>query len=505
MNQAIAGQLAAHVARLRQSAPAQGLAQDPERATRWQLGFGPLSLNFGRERLDQPAFDALLALAAERDLGAAFERLFGGEVVNASEDRAALHTALRGDLIGSRASRAARAEALAAREQMRTLSAQLVQSQITDIIHVGIGGSDLGPRLVIDALAKPAASRFKVHFLANVDGHAVAELMARLDPQRCAVVLVSKSFNTPETRRNGATLKRWLGNDSQLYAVTANAAAAHADGVPEAHVLPLWDWVGGRFSLWSPVGWSIALALGDEAFDALLDGAAEMDRHALGAAAADNMAIVHALLAVWHRTALGLPGRAVVAYDQRLAQLVPWMQQLMMESLGKSVTADGEPLLDPSAPLLFGGVGTDVQHSFFQALHQGTETVALELIGVIHPDHALAAHHTELLANLLAQGEALANGKDSPQAHQRYPGGRGSSTLLLERLDPHSLGMLLALYEHSTYVQAILLGINAFDQWGVELGKRVAREVGAMLKDSSAIKADTDPVTRALLARIRGN
>jgi glucose-6-phosphate isomerase len=336
MSLAAARALAAHGARLAGTTLAGLLADDPARATDFVARLGPLSLHYPRQHLDRAAREALLGLAREADLAGAFRRLVDGEIVNATEGRPALHTALRSDVGTGARARALRAEALAARERMRALGAALRAGPVTDVVHVGIGGSDLGPRLVVDALAHVADGRFRAHFLSNVDGHAVARLLGSLDPARTAAVLVSKSFTTQETLLNGRAVADWLGDRARLHAVSASPARAVAFGVPEAHVLPMWDAIGGRFSLWSAVGFTIALALGDAVFDELLAGAAELDAHALAAPCADNLPVLHGLIAHWNRRVLGRPTVAVLPYDQRLALLPAYLQQLMMESLGKS-------------------------------------------------------------------------------------------------------------------------------------------------------------------------
>ncbi len=494
---------AAHAERLRKASIPALLAADAVRARDWSARLGPLSFHYARQRLDRAALAALVDLARRVDVPGAFRRLVDGAIVNLSESRAALHTALRSDLGRGSQVEAARAEVRATRRRMRELRAALVESPVTDVVSVGIGGSDLGPRLVVDALSAHRDPRFRVHFLSNVDGHAAARLLAELDPARSAAVLVSKTFGTQETLLNGRLLADWLGDPRRLHAVSANPGRAVDFGVPAAQVLPMWDWVGGRYSLWSAVGLSIALALGDVHFDALLAGAAELDAHVLDAPPDSNLPTLHALLAVWNRRALGLPTSAVLPYDQRLALLPSYLQQLLMESLGKSVRANGAPVDGPTSPVVWGGVGTDVQHSFFQMLHQGTDLVPCEFIGVMRPDHGHVDNHRALLANLLAQSEALANGADADDPARRYPGGRPSTLLLLDALTPRALGLLLAFYEHSCYAQSVLLGINAFDQWGVELGKRVAGTLLPALEDPAAGEVLADPVTRALLLEFR--
>ena len=497
---ALIGALAPHAARVIDRPLRDLLADDPDRAATFSRRLGPLHVSIARQRIDREAWDALLALA--QDLPGALRRLADGEPVNTSERRAALHTALRAAVSDAPAAVRAHAEAESGRARMAAVAAALAESPVTDVISVGIGGSDLGPRLVADALREHGQARLRVHFLANIDGLALQRLTATLDPARTAVVLVSKSFTTAETLHNGALLRDWLGGAERLYAVTAHAGRAAAFGIPSARVLPMWDWVGGRYSLWSPVGVGAYLALGDAAFAALLEGAAQMDRHVLDAPPGDNLAVWHALVAVWNRVALGCDTQAVIGYDERLQLLPAHLQQLVMESLGKSVTPDGHPAGLPTAPVVWGGIGSTVQHSFMQALHQGTDTVPVDFIAALRPDHPHRASHDALLANLLAQAETLANGFDSDDPQRLHPGNRPSTVMLVDRLDPHALGMLLALYEHSVYLQAVLLGINAFDQWGVERGKHCADDLlPAVVARDPALASDA--VTRALLAELR--
>ncbi|KRG68931.1 glucose-6-phosphate isomerase [Pseudoxanthomonas dokdonensis] len=490
-----------HAARLRGVELTQLLQQDPQRSQDWAMRSGPLYFNFARQCLDRQALDALLQLASQRELTQAFRRLFDGEQVNVTEGRAALHTALRGNHSHAALAREAFNTASAVRQQMGALVAGLEQSGITDIVSVGIGGSDLGPRLVADALRDPAGNRLRVHFLSNVDGAAAQRVLAPLDPQRTAAVLISKTFSTQETLLNGRILHDWLGGSERLYAVSANPerAAAAFDIAPQ-RVLPMWDWVGGRYSLWSAVGFPIALAIGFERFEALLAGASDFDAHVINTPLADNIAVRHALTAVWNRNALGHAAHGVMTYDQRLALLPAYLQQLVMESLGKSVQVDGLPVNVDTVPVWWGGAGTDVQHSFFQALHQGTTVVPLDFVGTVRNDDPYAENHLALMSNLLAQSEALANGQRSDDPHRSYPGSRPSTMILLDALTPQSLGGLIAMYEHSVYAQSVIWGINAFDQFGVELGKQLASGLLPALRGQ--VQAD-DAVTRTLLAELQ--
>lgn len=490
-----------HAARVIDRPLRELVAAEAGRAEKMSIQAAGLHVSFARQRVDGEAFAALLAIAEELDLPGALDRLFTGERVNATEHRAALHTALRGDPAGSTGSVAAHAQANACRQRMAALVERIRLGGVRDVVNIGIGGSDLGPRLVVDALGKGASPR--VHFLANVDAHAAMRLLSRLDPASTVAVVVSKSFATQETLANARIVRDWMGEgaNDRLFAVSANTARAVEFGIDPERILPMWDWVGGRYSLWSAVGLSIALGLGSDEFDALLAGAAQMDVHVYGSGVSSNLAVWHALIAVWNRNALGLDTQAVIPYDERLRLLPSFLQQLVMESLGKSVTVSGAPVQLATGPVVWGGAGTDVQHSFFQSLHQGTDVVPVDFIGVVNPDHHLAENHRIVLANLLAQAESLANGEASEDPHRSYPGGRPSTMILLDRLDARSLGALLALYEHSVYLQAVLLDINAFDQWGVELGKRLAGGLLPYLVDGGCDVVD--PVTAALLARVR--
>ena len=495
-----ASTLSPHARRLSATRIADLLAAEPGRIGDLSLRVGPIHASFARQRYDREAVAALLALAGEAGLSAAFRALFDGEKVNRSEDRPALHVALRSAPGSSVVARDAGALAAQARERMAALVESLAASGVSDVINVGIGGSDLGPRLVVDARRDFHDGRLRLHFLANVDGGDAAQRLKGLDPERTAAILVSKSFGTQETLLNGRILRDWLGGAERLYAVSANVAKADEFGVAAERVLPMWDWVGGRFSLWSSVGFAIALAVGMERFEELLAGAAEMDAHALRAPPEANLPMLHALTAVWNRNALGLPTQAVLPYDGRLELLPAYLQQLVMESLGKAVTPGGEPVAVETVPVLWGGAGTNAQHSFFQALHQGTQAVPADFIGVVNPAHGYAESHAVLLANLLAQAQALANGFESSDVQKAHPGNRPSTMLLLDALTPRSLGALIAMYEHSVYAQSVLWGVNAFDQWGVELGKRIAGELLPAVKGGRADVAD--PATAALLAEI---
>ena len=492
--------LADEAARLQAISLRSLIEGDPARAHDFALKVGPLYANFARQKYDRAALDALFGIAHEADLAGAMRRLTDGEEVNSTEGRAALHTALRGDLSNAPVAAAAHEQARQAQDAMAALVAAIeADERITDVVSVGIGGSDLGPRMVVDALS-PQGRRPRVHFVSNVDAASISRTLAGLDPAHTLGIAISKTFGTQETLINGGILREWLGDDARMYAVSANVERAeHEFRITPERILPMWDWVGGRYSLWSAVGFPIALAIGMDGFRELLAGAAAFDRHALRAPLEQNLAVWHALSALWNREALRAPTQAVLPYDERLRLLPAYLQQLVMESLGKRVHGDGSALDGETVPVWWGGTGSDVQHSFFQALHQGTQIVPADFIGVVRPDHDHPASHAALLSNLLAQSEALANGQDSEDPHRRYPGGRPSTLLLLDALTPASLGHLVALYEHSVYLQSVLWGINAFDQFGVELGKQLANGLLPVLRGESEAG---DVVTRELVTQL---
>jgi glucose-6-phosphate isomerase len=494
--------LSRHAARLIDRPLKELIAADPGRGRQMALRVGPLYANFARQRIDNDARAALFDLARTAGVETALRAMFDGEPVNRSEARPALHTALRGDLGRGGAAVEARAQALAAQGSMRALLETLEASAVTDVINVGIGGSDLGPRLAVEALRDFSSGRFRIHFLNNADASSTQRLLTELNPAHAAVVMVSKSFGTQETLLNGKILQDWLGSGDRLFAVSANVEKAVEFGVSPERILPMWDWVGGRYSLWSAVGFVVALSIGFDNFEQMLAGAAEMDAHVLEQPLESNLAVWHALSVIWNRNGLGLDTLAVLPYDDRLALLPTYLQQLVMESLGKSVRQDGSAAVVATVPVIWGGPGTSSQHSFFQAMHQGSDTVPADFVGVAKPAHPFRASHDALLSHLLAQGEAMANGAENADPQKSYAGNRPSTMLLLDELTPTSLGALIALYEHSVYVQSVIWGINAFDQWGVELGKRIAATLLPAVASDAELAA-TDPITQVLLAEIR--
>ncbi|HEX2764404.1 MAG TPA: glucose-6-phosphate isomerase, partial [Allosphingosinicella sp.] len=453
-------------------------ADDPDRVARLTVGLPGLLFDFSKTHLDESALAAFERLAWDRGLAAARDALFAGRIVNPTEGRAAEHPAERGQ--GAPES-VARASAL--RLRMRALVDAIEAGAFGDIqhvLHIGIGGSALGPELLIDALGRDS-TRYDAAIVSNVDGAALEEAVAAFDPEATLLVVASKTFTTVETMLNARSALAWMEQGGladafgRTVAVTAAPEKAVEFGIDETRILPFAESVGGRYSLWSSIGFPAALTLGWEAFEQLLEGAAAMDRHFRLAPPRTNAPMLAAFADLYYSVVRGAETRAVFAYDERLRLLPSYLQQLEMESNGKSVTLNGSPVGRPTAPVTWGGVGTDAQHAVFQLLHQGTRLVPVEFVAAVEPGHALdEEHHRQLLINCFAQGAALMSGKGSDDPHRSYPGDRPSTTILLDRLDPGALGALLAFYEHRTFTNATLLGINPFDQFGVELGKATA-------------------------------
>jgi len=492
-------------------------AAEPDRLARLTIEAAGLTLDLSKQPWTAEAFDAAVALAKACDVEAARARLFGGEIVNVTEGRAVLHPALRaadgaqfsanGQPV-SREVEAGRARMRAFAEVVRSGEARGATGQpFRTILHIGIGGSDLGPRLVWAAL-KPLTPQIDLRFIANVDGAEFAQATAGLDPATTLVIAVSKTFTTLETIANAKAARAWLsdalgeeGARTHFAAVSANVAETVKFGMSEDRVFAFWDWVGGRYSVWSAVGLSCAVALGWEAFEGFLQGAAALDDHFTSAPIERNAPVLLALAHVLNRNGLGRPIRAVVPYAQRLSLLPAFLQQLEMESNGKRVGADGRPVSRDTAASVFGDAGTNGQHAFFQLLHQGTDIIPVDFIAVARTDEGPAGMHEMLLANCLAQAEALMVGQpDAPEPHRVFPGDRPSSLILLDRLTPQTFGALLALYEHKTFVEGVLWGINSFDQWGVELGKSLASRILGELTGGQTLPHD--PSTAALIARL---
>jgi len=518
------------------------LRDEPRRLERLTVDAAGLHVDLAKQALADADLDALLELARAAEVPARRAAQLAGERVNFTERRPALHTALRRD--PSRAlpveGRDLMPEVAGSLARMRAFSRAVREGNwcgatgepITDVVNVGIGGSQLGPLLACEALREHAHPRLRVHFLSNVDPGAWDAISARLDPRTTLAVIASKSWRTIETARNGDAVRRWLVEGGvapgalsrHLVGVTANVDGARAFGLADEGIFPFWDWVGGRFSLWSAIGLPVMLSVGPEAFDAMLAGAREMDEHFAGAPSERNAPVLLALVSAWNRLRAEAGTEVVVPYCDALRRLPAYLQQLQMESNGKSVDVDGRPVACATMPVLWGEAGTDAQHSFFQALHQGTGAHPVEFVVPVPARADPEGRGTALLANALAQAEALMRGRgledsraellaqglpadeaDALARHRVHPGNRPSTTILLPRLTPHAFGALVALYEHKTAVLGWLWRINSYDQWGVELGKQLATRTEAVLDGREPPGASTDASTADLIRRVRAH
>jgi glucose-6-phosphate isomerase len=475
-------------------------AAEPDRLSRLSFEAAGIYFDWSKTHLTHALIDQFIDRAEAMRFAAARDALFAGKVVNASEGRAATHIAERGSGAPEDVDLAT-----ARRQRTRALVDAIEAGafgDVTGILHIGIGGSALAPALVVDSLGR-RSSAFNARFLSNIDGAAFDEAVKPLDPATTLILVASKSFTTLETVTNLDAARAWLraagveDPDGRVIAMTAKPEAALDQGIDETRILQFAESVGGRFSLWGPVGISVALALGWDTFEALLEGAAEMDRHFRFAEPAANVPLIAAIADRMYVEQFGCQSRGLFAYDERLRLLPECLQQIEMESNGKSVTADGKPVPYPTAPVVWGGIGTDAQHAVFQLLHQGTVLVPAEFVAVREGDDAQdPEHHRLLLLNAFAQAAALMQGRENDDPHRSYPGNRPSATVLLDRLDARALGALIAFYEHRTFANGVLTGINPFDQFGVELGKDMARQLAEGADDQ-----DLDPSTRALIER----
>ena len=520
-------------------------AEDADRFERFSLGLDGLFLDYSKNRVTTGTMDLLLALAREADVEGRRDAMFSGAIVNTTENRAALHTALRrpaGACPVETQGRDVMPDVLAVRAQMRKFSDDVrsgtwtgaTGKRIQAIVHIGTGGSYLGPELVTQALAPLQPASPSVHFIANVDGVQIAAALSGLSPETTLFVIASKSFTTEETMANARTAKAWLtdalGGDAvanHFAAVSANGEAVSDFGIAAANTFEIWDWVGGRYSVWSAIGLPIALALGMDAFDALLAGAHAMDRHFQEAPLDANMPVILALIGIWNADFLGSRSLAVLPYDEGLRGLPNYLRQLEMESTGKAVDLDGKKLDAGAATVVFGDPGTRGQHAFYQALHQGRQPIACDFIAPLESRHRAGDHHDRLLANFLAQTEALMQGRTEEETrtvlaargvpgedikkqlpHRTFEGNRPTNSILADRFDAFTLGQLIALYEHKTFVQAAIWNINPFDQWGVERGKELAQQILAGITDGETLDGGGDTgaycsSTLGLIARLK--
>ena len=515
-------------------------AQDPQRFDRFSLRFEDILLDYSKNRITAETLGLLLDLARERDVPGWIGRLFAGEKINSTEDRAVLHIALR-----NRSDRPIRVDGEdvmpavnAVLEKMRAFTG-LVRGgtwkgfsgqPIRDVVNIGIGGSDLGPLMVTEALKPYGSDALRVHFVSNIDGSHIAETLKRLDPATTLFIVASKTFTTQETLTNAQTARAWLladaGDESAVarhfVALSTNTEAVRAFGIDPVNMFEFWDWVGGRYSLWSAIGLSIALYIGMDAFEELLAGAHALDEHFRTAPLDRNLPVILGLLGVWYVNFFDAETHAILPYDQYLHRFPAYFQQGDMESNGKRVTRDGVHVDYHTGPVIWGEPGTNGQHAFYQLIHQGTRLVPADLLAAAESHNPLGEHHRILLANFFAQGEALMRGKTEAEAraeleaqglsgaalerllpHKVFPGNRPTNSILYRKLTPRTLGSLIALYEHKIFVQGVIWGINSYDQWGVELGKQLAR---AILPELAAPGAATghDASTRGLINYCKG-
>ncbi len=511
-------------------------AADPRRENRLKCELPDFHVDYSKHRVNQETMDLLYTLARDSALPDWIEKLFSGAEVNSTEHRAVLHTALReppgtARMLGKVDVGAEVRRVLA---RMRKLSDEVrdgvwlgaTGEHINDIVHIGIGGSLLGPQVAVEALTAYTHPRLKIHFLGNVDSAPIVALLGGLDPAKTLFIVASKTFTTEETLTNSDTARIWLESKlgsaavaKHFVAVTANLEGAAAFGIPADNVFEFWDWVGGRFSMWSSIGLPIVLAIGMDRFQEMLAGAHEMDRHFAETPLEKNLPVNMAMIAVWYNNFFGWGTHAVLPYDEGLKQLPAYLQQAEMESNGKSVDREGNPVACDTSPVVWGGTGTNSQHAFYQMLHQGTRIVPADFIVSAQSGAPLPRHQDLLVANCFAQTEALMQGrtaleveadlKDLPDAeraalvpHRMFAGNRPSTTILMKRLDPRAFGMLIALYEHKVFVQGVIWNVNSFDQWGVELGKKLAKRIAPELEGASG-REPHDVSTAALIAKYR--
>jgi glucose-6-phosphate isomerase len=484
-------------------------AADLQRAEKFHLQVDDFLLDYSKNRISADTMALLQELAREVGLQEAIAQYFGGDLINQTEGRAVLHTALRSKetsplMVGGVN---IMQEIEQVKEKIKAFTTEVISGErkgftgkaFTDVVNIGIGGSDLGPAMVVEAL-KYYQNHLKVHFVSNVDGDHVQEVLKGLNPETTLFVIVSKTFTTQETLSNAQTIRTWFLQAAteadvaaHFVAVSTNLQKVREFGIAAENIFPMWDWVGGRFSLWSAVGLSISLAVGPTHFEALLDGAAAMDTHFRTAPFEQNMPVILALLSVWYNNFYGAQSEALIPYTQYLSKLAPYLQQGIMESNGKRVGRDGKPVDYQTGTIIWGEPGTNSQHAFFQLIHQGTKLIPTDFIGFKHALHCNTDHHNKLMSNFFAQTEALLVGKTDENPFKVFEGNKPTNTLLIDRLTPASLGALVALYEHKLFVQGVIWNIYSYDQWGVELGKVLASSILAEIdaKEISGHDAST--------------
>lgn len=487
-------------------------ANDTSRTSKFHIQWNDFLVDYSKNIINQDTLNLLLELAKEADLEAAIAQYFNGDVINQTENRAVLHTALRSPenanvLVDGKN---VIPEIYEVKGKIKAFSNEVISGQrkgftgkpFTDVVNIGIGGSDLGPAMVVEAL-QFYKNHLNVHFVSNVDGDHVNEIIKRLNPETTLFVVASKTFTTQETLSNAETIRAWFLQAAtqedvakHFVAVSTNIQKVTEFGINPDNIFPMWDWVGGRFSLWSAVGLSISLAVGFDNFDDLLKGANEMDNHFKNESFDKNIPVVLALLSIWYNNFFGAESEALIPYTQYLQKLAPYLQQGIMESNGKSVGRDGKPVNYQTGTIIWGEPGTNSQHAFFQLIHQGTKLIPTDFIGFVKPLYGNQDHHDKLMSNFFAQTEALLNGKTEAQVKAEFEkqnvtgekasyllpfkvfsGNKPTNTFLIEKLTPKSLGSLVALYEHKIFVQGIIWNIFSYDQWGVELGKQLANSI----------------------------
>jgi len=510
-------------------------ADDPQRFEQFSLKLNDILFDYSKNIINSHTMQQLYQLAEDSEVGLWICRMFDGEPINSSENRAVLHTALRNrdglpvlvdgkDVMPGVCKEHERVKKLA--EAIRTRSWRGYHNQpITDVVNIGIGGSHLGPLMVTEALRPYALHDLNVHYVSNVDENHITDTLENLKPATTFFIIASKSFTTQDTMVNAETARRWhindVGDDSQIdkhfSAVSSNVKAAKAFGIDENNIFQMWDWVGGRYSLWSAISLPIVIAIGSENFDKLLQGAYEADKHFKTAPLEKNIPVIMALLGIWYNNFFDAQSSVVLPYDQHLHKFPAYLQQADMESNGKSVDRHSQVVDYTTGPVLFGEIGIAAQHAFFQLLHQGTKLVPADILAPVSNFHCIARHHRALMSNVFAQTEALMKGKTEQEAYAElkaegldeetiktllpnkiFPGNRPTSTFLFDSLDPATLGTLIALYEHKIFVQGIIWNINSFDQWGVELGKQLASGILKELDDNEPVQAH-DSSTNGLI------
>ncbi|WP_162126960.1 glucose-6-phosphate isomerase [Flavobacterium phycosphaerae] len=497
-------------------------AHDSTRAEKFHIQWDDFLVDYAKNIINQETLDLLQDLAKEVNLKEAIAAYFGGENINRTENRAVLHTALRSPEKASVLvdGKNVMPEIFKVKSKIKTFSDEVIDGTrkgftgkaFTDVVNIGIGGSDLGPAMVVEAL-QFYKNHLNVHFVSNVDGDHVNEIIKKLNPETTLFVIVSKTFTTQETLSNAETIRAWFLKSAKqedvakhFVAVSTNLQKVTEFGINPDNVFPMWDWVGGRFSLWSAVGLSISLAVGFENFDDLLKGANEMDEHFKNESFDKNIPVVLALLSIWYNNFFGVESEALIPYTQYLQKLAPYLQQGIMESNGKSIDRNGNPVNYQTGTIIWGEPGTNSQHAFFQLIHQGTKLIPTDFIGFVKPLYGNEDHHNKLMSNFFAQTEALLNGKTAAQVKAEFEqqniaeatasfllpfkvfaGNKPTNTILIQKLTPKTLGSLVAMYEHKIFVQGIIWNIFSYDQWGVELGKQLANSILTEI-DSGVVK-----------------